>query len=96
MPRSRPKRKGPTPRAKQTRADQQRAEERRRMTLFEYRLRRSGGWSLVTFGIIVAVAHWLTHIGAWSFASRGAMDLLAGYPLAALLVVAGSIVLSRA
>jgi hypothetical protein len=76
--------------------DQQRGEERRRITVFQYRLRRSGGWGLVTVGIIVGVGHWLTHIGAWSFASQGVMDLFAGYPLAALLVVAGSIVLSRA
>ena len=66
------------------------------MTVFEYRLRRSGGWGLVVVGIAVGIGHWLTHIGAWSFASRGVMDLLAGYPLAAVLVVAGSIVLSRA
>jgi hypothetical protein len=66
------------------------------MTLFEHRLRRSGGWGLVTGGIVVGIAHWLTHIGAWSFASRGAMDLLAGYPLAVLLIILGSVVLSRA
>ena len=59
-------------------------------------MRRIGGWSLIGVGVAVGASHWLSHLGLWRFASEGVMDLTAGYPTAALLVVVGSIVLSKA
>ncbi|MGH2635130.1 MAG: hypothetical protein ACRDHU_03170 [Actinomycetota bacterium] len=50
---------------------------------------------LVGLAIVVGVSHWLTHLGAWDFASQGIEDLVAGYPMAALLGIGGAIVLSR-
>ena len=82
--------------ARATRAQQQQAEERRQLTLRQYQMRRIGGWSLIGVGVAVGVSHWLAHLGLWRFASEGVMDLTAGYPTAALLVVVGSIVLSKA
>jgi hypothetical protein len=76
----------------------QRAQERaagRRVSPRAYRARRTIGWVLVGLGVMVGVSHWLTHIGAWDFASQGIEDLVAGYPMAALLAIGGAIVLSR-
>ena len=81
--------------ARQTQAAQQQAKERKQITLRAYRVRRAIGWGLVGLGIAVGVSHWLAHIGVWAFASQGVMDLVAGYPMAALLVIVGSIVLGR-
>jgi hypothetical protein len=49
----------------------------------------------VGLGIAIGVSHWLSHIGFWGFASQGVMDLVAGYPMAGLLAIAGAIVLGR-
>ena len=51
---------------------------------------------MIWSGVAVGVSHWLAHLGLWRFASDGVMDLTAGYPTAALLVVVGAIVLSKA
>lgn len=85
-----------SPQARATRAQQHQAEGRRQLTLRQYQMRRFGGWSLVGVGVAVGVSHWLAHLGLWRFASEGVMDITAGYPTAALLVVIGSIVLSKA
>ncbi len=61
-----------------------------------YRWYRTAGWSLVAAGVLIGVSHWFAHLGTWSFASSGVMDLVAGYPMAGLLGVAGAIVLSKA
>ena len=82
-------------RARETQATQQKARERKQITLRAYRFRRALGWSLVGLGVTVAVSHWLTHIQLWGFASQGIMDLVAGYPMAALLGISGAVVLSR-
>jgi hypothetical protein len=50
---------------------------------------------LVGLGVVVGVSHWLTHLGAWDFASQGIEHLVAGYPMAALLGIGGAVVLSR-
>lgn len=81
-------------RARETQAAQQRAEASK-LSPRAYRAHRALGWGLVGFGIVVAMSHWLTHIGTWDFASQGIEDLIAGYPMAALLVVVGAVVLSR-
>ncbi|CAN5685778.1 hypothetical protein BH18ACT17_BH18ACT17_02340 [soil metagenome] len=85
-----------SPAARATRAQQQQAEERHQLTVRQYQIRRLGGWVLIGAGIAVGVSHWLSHLDLWRFASDGVMDLTAGYPTAALLVVIGSIVLSKA
>ena len=82
--------------ARATRSQQHRADERRQLTLRQYQMRRFGGWSLIWSGVAVGVSHWLSHLGLWRFASDGVMDLTAGDPTAALLVVVGAIVLSKA
>lgn len=70
--------------------------ERREITLRQYGFRQVAGWSMVGLAIAMGVSHWLAHIGLWRFASPGVMDLTAGYPLAVLLAISGSIVLSKA
>jgi hypothetical protein len=92
---SRPRDKRHEAQARETKAAQQRANQRKQITVRAYRLRRALGWGLVGLGIVVGVSHWLAHIGLWKFASPGVMDLAAGYPMAAALGIAGSIVLGR-
>jgi hypothetical protein len=81
-------------RARETRAAQREAEERR-LSPGAYRMRRLLGWSLVTLGLIVGVQHFLSHLGFFSLVSPGVDDVVAGYPLAGLLAIAGVIVLSK-
>lgn len=90
------RRRKESPEAWATHAHQQHAEGRRQLTVRQYQMRRLGGWSLIWVGVALGVSHWLTHLGLWRFASEGVMDLTAGYPTAALLVVVGSIALSKA
>ena len=92
---SRPRDKRREARARETQTAQQRAKKQKQITVRAYRFRRTVGWGLVGLGIVVGVSHWLAHIGLWEFASPGVMDLVAGYPMAAALGIAGSIVLSR-
>lgn len=95
MPRgkSRPPRKV-SARARQTRIQQSEA-ARRRSSARTLRFRRSAGWTLCAAGVLIGASHLLAHMGVWSFASPGVMDLLAGYPVAALLVLLGVITLSK-
>lgn len=81
-------------RARQTQRAQERASSRQASPRAA-RARRTIGWVLVALGIVVGVSHWLTHLGAWDFASQGIEDLIAGYPMAALLGIGGAVVLSR-
>ena len=81
--------------ARQTQAAQGRAKQRNTLSLRAYQFRRALGWGLVGLGIAIGVSHWLSHIGFWGFASQGVMDLVAGYPMAGLLAIAGAIVLGR-
>jgi hypothetical protein len=81
-------------RERETRAAQRRAEEHK-LTLPAYRGRRLLGWSLVALGVIVGVQHFISHLGVFSLISPGVDDIVAGYPLAALLGIAGTIVLSK-
>ena len=95
MPESRSRKKGREAHARQTQASQKEAEAKRQISLRAYRARRMAGWTFVALAVVVGVSHWLAHLGVWSFASLGVMDLVAGYPLALLLGVAGAIVLSK-
>jgi hypothetical protein len=54
------------------------------------------GWTLVGFGVAIGVQHLLSHLGFFHVISPGWDDLLVGYPMAALLGITGSIVLSKA
>lgn len=53
------------------------------------------GWSLVALAVLVGFQHLLSHMGFFTLISRGWDDLVAGYPLAALLGIGGAIVLSK-
>ena len=81
-------------RARATQAAQREA-ERRRLSPTAHQRRRLIGWTLVVLAVAVGVTHWLSHLGTWDFASQGVEDLIAGYPMAAVLGVGGAIVLSR-
>lgn len=54
------------------------------------RRRRVLGWLLVGVGSVMGVVHLLTHLGRWQII--GLQDLLLGYPMAAVLVLAGFMV----
>ena len=51
------------------------------------RRRRIGGWVLVGIGAIMAVVHMISHLGRLRII--GMQDLLIGYPMAAVLILAG-------
>lgn len=93
--RARGKRTRARARARSTQKAQAIAEERSQVTLSQYRRRRILGWTMVGAAVIVGVSHWLTHLGVWAFAKQGVMDVVAGYPMAALLAITAAIVLSR-
>jgi hypothetical protein len=104
MPESRQRRKGSArvkrrdkaaeARARETRAAQMAAEERK-LTPGAYGRRRLLGWSLVALAVVVGVQHFISHLGVFTLISPGVDDLVAGYPLAGLLGIAGVIVLSK-
>jgi hypothetical protein len=54
------------------------------------RRRRILGWALVAVGTAMAVVHMVTHLGRLKIV--GYQDLLIGYPMAAILILAGFIV----
>lgn len=81
-----------------TTAEAQRAARQREINrqLRVWTPRRILGWSLVAVAIVMAVVHWLAHIGYRPIPlSMGAQDLLLGYPAAGLLGVVAAILLSR-
>lgn len=51
------------------------------------RRRRVVGWALVGIGAVMAVVHMFTHLGRLKII--GMQDLLIGYPMATVLVLAG-------
>lgn len=54
------------------------------------------GWSLAVVGLLMAGAHVIEHLGAYQVMPTLAMrDLLIGYPMAGLLIIAGVVVLGR-
>lgn len=98
MPKSKGRRSShgrPNPQARVTQAEQARAEGSKKVTMAQYRRRRFAGWTLVSIAIFIGVSHWVGHLGFFHVASPGMEDLLIGYPTAALLGIAGSIVLSK-
>lgn len=73
---------------------ERRALEARQKYQRKHRLLRLGQ-ALMAAGAIVAVVHWLAHVGVFGGQPSGVVDLLAGYPTAALLFVAGAIAASQ-
>lgn len=49
------------------------------------------GQVLMGSGAVIALVHWLGHVGAFGGQPSNLADLLAGYPAAALVFVAGAI-----
>lgn len=49
------------------------------------------GQVLMGVGVVIAVVHWLGHVGAFGGQPSNLTDLLAGYPAAALVFMAGAI-----
>lgn len=56
--------------------------------------RRVLGWTVAGIAVLVAVVHWVAHLGYRVLPlSLGWQDLLLGYPVAALLGVAAALIL---
>lgn len=54
--------------------------------------RRIASWALMLLGVVVAAQHLVAHAGFRPIPiSMGAQDLLIGYPTAALLFIAGAV-----
>jgi hypothetical protein len=81
-------------RARATQAAQ-REVDKRKLTPAQYRRGRALGWILVGLGVVVFLQHLVSHTGFFTLVSPGVDDIIAGYPLAGLLALAGAIVLSR-
>lgn len=94
MPRSKKRKVTRERQAKQARAAQQKAETKK-LTPEQYTRRRALGWTLVALAVTLGVSHWLQHVGAIQLVPDGWADLAAGYPMAALLAIWGTIVLSK-
>lgn len=97
--RSNPTRSGGRSRS---RADAALDDEQWRVTVQQfYRRRRRqkiAGWVLVASAAVVAVNHFLLHVNALDvlvFLSQGWQDLLAGYPIAAVMALAGVVLLGQ-
>jgi hypothetical protein len=58
------------------------------------RRRRVLGWALVGIGAVMAVVHMITHLGRLQII--GMQDLLLGYPMAAVLILAGFVLVGFA
>lgn len=66
-------------------------EELRQRYLHHRRMVRLGQ-VMMAIGFLVAVQHWLAHLGAFGAQPPGWVDLAAGYPMAALILLVGAIV----
>lgn len=54
------------------------------------------GQALMAIGALIAIIHWLTHLGMFGAEQPPlTLDLLAGYPMGGLLFVAGAVLASR-
>lgn len=64
-----------------------------------YRLRRRflrAGQAVMVIGALIAIIHWLSHLEAFGPGQpEGWIDLVAGYPMAMLLMIVGAVVSSR-
>ena len=96
----------PTPSGSASRADQAGVstpaptaqEKRDAERLRAYRRKRRlvrAGQVLMALGVAIAFVHWLAHIGAFGGQPSGVVDLVSGYPAAALVFVLGAILAGR-
>ena len=69
----------------------ERIEHERQRKLHEWRKRKQLAGTLFVLGGLVGVSHLAEHLGAFTLYRSGVDDLVAGYPLAGLLIVAGAI-----
>ncbi len=69
-------------------------EQRLRQYTRQRRL-RVFGWVLVALGAAMGVVHWVAHLGALGGQPALGWDLAAGYPAAAILVIAGFILVGQ-
>jgi len=81
--------------ARETQAAQAKAANVKKQTPGAYRRRRILGWTFAGLAIIVFVTHLMEHLGFFAFASPGVEDLVAGYPLAAVLAITAAIILGK-
>lgn len=81
-------------RARATQNSQARAETRK-LTPGAYRRRRAFAWGLIALGVVIFVQHLISHAGFFTLISPGWDDVVAGYPLAGLLGIAGALLLSK-
>jgi hypothetical protein len=71
-------------------ADEKKSATKRRAWFRKRRLVRIGKVLMVA-AVLMAVMHWLSHLGTFGGQPPGIVDLVAGYPMAALLFLAGAI-----
>lgn len=86
--------RGRTPRRARDEAALTSAEHRDAERLRAYRRKRRLvriGQVLMAIGVVIAVVHWLAHIGTFGGQPSGLTDLLVGYPAAAVVFVVGAI-----
>ena len=57
----------------------------------EWKRRRVWASALFSLGAVVGIGHVVEHLGVFTIFSPGVDDLVAGYPLALALVIAGAI-----
>ena len=67
----------------------ERVERDRQRRLRDWRRRRLLAGTLFALGTLVGISHWLEHLGAFTLYRSGVDDLIAGYPMAALLIFLG-------
>ncbi len=78
-----------TPRPERSREEMQSRYRRRRLFL-------RAGQAVMLIGGAVAIVHWLAHLEAFGPAQpEGWIDLVAGYPMAMLLLILGASLSSR-
>lgn len=53
------------------------------------------GWVLVALGAVIAVTHWLAHLGALGGEPSLTWDIVAGYPAGALLILVGFVLVGQ-
>lgn len=49
------------------------------------------GMVIMAVGVLVGLQHWLAHAGVFGAQPPGWVDLVAGYPIAAVLIVGGAL-----
>ncbi len=82
-------------RVRETQVAQTKAASAKKLSPAAYTRRRILGWSLVGLAALVFSSHLLEHLGFFTLMSPGLQDLLAGYPMAGALGIAGAIILSK-